>query len=77
MSLWVYLRSTYETAPSLYRNVVLNQKKCEKDALDGSSVEFSKMAPIFTPKYKNGHTMYTLFTLGTHSTQMHVFFSNV
>ena len=42
----------------------------EKYALDGSSVKLSKMAPIFTPNYKNGPKMFILITLGPYSIVM-------
>lgn len=41
--------------------------------LDVSSVNISKMVAVFTPKYKNGHKMYILFTLWPYSIVVHGF----
>ena len=46
-------------------------------SLDGSSVEFSKMVPIFTPKYTNDHKIVNLFTLWPYSTVMHGFYVDI
>ena len=43
--------------------------------LDVSFVDISKIAAIFTPKYKNGYTIYILFTLWPYLIMMHVFFA--